>query len=71
MKIGPVLVRNTFPLNLIPANSLFSIFLLFIFTLSVAMKAYFRGLAAACKSPASAQTLAGISILAMALYTGE
>jgi ATP-binding cassette subfamily G (WHITE) protein 2 (SNQ2) len=45
--------------------------MLFLFTLAVGMKAWFRGLAAACKSPATAQTFAGISVLAMALYTGK
>ena len=45
--------------------------MLFVLTISIAMKAYFRALAAACKSPAAAQTLGGLSVLAMALYTGQ
>jgi ATP-binding cassette, subfamily G (WHITE), member 2, SNQ2 len=45
--------------------------MLFLFTISIGMKAWFRGLAAACKSPATAQTFAGISFFAMSLYTGE
>ncbi|KAF9526334.1 pleiotropic drug resistance ABC transporter [Crepidotus variabilis] len=48
----------------------FFIFFLFVFSLAVVMRAYFRALAAACKSEAAAQTLAGISILAMSMYTG-
>lgn len=56
---------------MIADNYFFSIFLLFIFALSISMQAWFRGLAAACKSPASAQTFAGIFILAMVLYTGK
>lgn len=52
-------------------DSFFSIFMLFLITLAIGMKAWFRGLAAACKSPATAQTFAGISLLAMVLYTGE
>lgn len=50
--------------------SQFFIFLLFLCTLAIAVKAYFRGLAAACKSPATAQGIAGLSIFVMALYTG-
>lgn len=45
--------------------------MLFVLTMSIAMKSYFRAIAAACKSPAAAQTLAGLSVLAMALYTGH
>jgi len=45
--------------------------MLFLFTMAVATKAWFRGLAAACKSEAIAQTFAGMSVLVMAIYTGE
>lgn len=39
--------------------------------MSLVMKAWFRGIAAAFKSEATAQTFAGISILALSIYTGE
>jgi hypothetical protein len=39
--------------------------------MSITMKAWFRGIAAAFKSEASAQTFAGISILALSIYTGK
>lgn len=39
--------------------------------MSITMKAWFRGIAAAFKSQASAQTFAGISILVISIYTGE
>ena len=45
--------------------------MLFLFTLAVGMQAWFRGLAAACKSPSSAQSFAGVCVLVMALYTGK
>ncbi|KDR82402.1 hypothetical protein GALMADRAFT_56996 [Galerina marginata CBS 339.88] len=48
----------------------FFIYFLIIFSTAVIMRAYFRALAAMCKTEATAQTLAGISVLAMALYTG-
>ncbi|GLB42209.1 putative ABC transporter superfamily, ABCG family. PDR (TC 3.A.1.205) subfamily protein [Lyophyllum shimeji] len=48
----------------------FFVFFLFIFTMSITMKAWFRAIAAAFKSEASAQTVAGISILALSIYTG-
>ncbi|KAK0494589.1 pleiotropic drug resistance ABC transporter [Armillaria luteobubalina] len=47
-----------------------STFFLFIFITSLAMKAWFRAISAACKASAPAQSLAGISILALGLYTG-
>ncbi|KAF5363146.1 hypothetical protein D9758_008368 [Tetrapyrgos nigripes] len=46
------------------------IFLLFIFTVGLAMKGFFRALAAACRAEPVAQTLAGIVILASVLYAG-
>jgi hypothetical protein len=71
-ELEPILVWCTAVLILTNSHYRFySIFMLFLFTLAVGMKAWFRGLAAACKSPATAQTFAGISILAMALYTGK
>ena len=53
------------------ANGLSSIYLLFLFVMALTTKAWFRGLAAACKSEATAQTFAGISVLVMAIYTGK
>jgi ATP-binding cassette subfamily G (WHITE) protein 2 (SNQ2) len=47
-----------------------SIFYLFLFTMSITMKAFFRTIAAAFKSPAAAQSVAGITILALVIYTG-
>ncbi|TFY82943.1 hypothetical protein EWM64_g1058 [Hericium alpestre] len=50
--------------------SQFFIFFLFIFTMAVAMKAWFRAVAAAFGSPAPAQSVAGILLLGLVLYTG-
>jgi ATP-binding cassette subfamily G (WHITE) protein 2 (SNQ2) len=47
-----------------------SIFFLFIFTVNLTMKAWFRTLASALKAQAPAQAIGGISILIMSLYTG-
>lgn len=38
--------------------------------MTITMKAWFRALTAAFKSPAPAQTLAGLSLLCLTLYTG-
>jgi len=48
----------------------YSIFLLFIFMMSLTMKAWFRALAAAFGAPASAQSVSGVALLAISLYTG-
>ncbi|KAH0589276.1 hypothetical protein H2248_005039 [Termitomyces sp. 'cryptogamus'] len=48
----------------------FFIFLLFMFSMLITMKAWFRAVAAAFKSEAPAQTLAGLSVFAFSLYTG-
>ncbi|KAI0342389.1 pleiotropic drug resistance ABC transporter [Trametopsis cervina] len=48
----------------------FFIFFLFVFSMTVTMKAWFRALTAAFGSPAPAQTVAGMSILLLSLYTG-
>ncbi|KII90642.1 hypothetical protein PLICRDRAFT_136999 [Plicaturopsis crispa FD-325 SS-3] len=48
----------------------FFIFFLFLLTMSLIMKAWFRMLASLFSSPASAQSVAGVSLLAMVLYTG-
>ncbi|KAF8206137.1 pleiotropic drug resistance ABC transporter [Mycena galopus ATCC 62051] len=50
--------------------SQFFVFYLFLFLMSLTMKAFFRGIAAACKSLAVAQSVAGLSVLALVLYTG-
>ena len=50
--------------------SSFSIFLLFLFSITVTMKAWLRAITAACKSEAAAQTFAGISLLVLTTYTG-
>ncbi|KAH9854553.1 ABC-2 type transporter-domain-containing protein [Lenzites betulinus] len=48
----------------------FFIFLLFVFTMTITMKAWFRSLAALFKSAAPAQAIAGLSTLILVLYTG-
>ncbi|KAF8624325.1 hypothetical protein AX17_007154 [Amanita inopinata Kibby_2008] len=48
----------------------FFIFFLFIFTIAISTKAFFRLLASVFKAEAPAQALSGILILALALYTG-
>ncbi|KAJ7196400.1 pleiotropic drug resistance ABC transporter [Mycena pura] len=50
--------------------SQFFIFFLFLFTMSLTMKAFFRAIAAAFKDPAPAQSLAGLMVLVLVLYTG-
>ncbi|KAF4611873.1 hypothetical protein D9613_003579 [Agrocybe pediades] len=50
--------------------SQFALFNLFTIGISVAMKAWFRGLSAAFASEAAAQSLAGISALILILYAG-
>ncbi len=41
-----------------------------VLTMTITMKAWFRTLAAAFKSPAPAQSVAGLAILVLVLYTG-
>ncbi|KAF9461727.1 pleiotropic drug resistance ABC transporter [Collybia nuda] len=48
----------------------FFVFYLFLFTMSVTMKAWFRAIAAAFKSEATAQAVSGIILLALVIYTG-
>lgn len=68
----PVFVSSPVPSH--PSSELirvhFSIFLLFSYTMTVAMRSWFRVLAAAFKSAAPAQTVAGLAILLLVLYTG-
>jgi ABC-2 type transporter len=47
-----------------------STFFVFIFSLALTMKAWFRAVAAAFDDPAPAQTVAGILLLGLVLYTG-
>ena len=47
-----------------------SIFFLFVITVSLTMKAYFRAVAAAFSDPTPAQAVAGITLLALSMYTG-
>ena len=47
-----------------------STFFLFVFTLALVMKAWFRAVAAAFGDPAPAQTVAGLMLLTLVLYTG-
>ncbi|KAG2006802.1 multidrug resistance protein 1, variant 2 [Coprinopsis cinerea AmutBmut pab1-1] len=48
----------------------FFIYFLFVFTISITFKAFFRGLAAMFPSEAPAQALAGVLLLALSLYAG-
>ncbi|KAF8329221.1 pleiotropic drug resistance ABC transporter [Amanita rubescens] len=48
----------------------FFIFLLFVFVTSLTMKAWFRSIAAAFTSEPVANSVAGLSVLALAIYTG-
>ncbi|KIP01968.1 hypothetical protein PHLGIDRAFT_130987 [Phlebiopsis gigantea 11061_1 CR5-6] len=48
----------------------FFIFLLVVYTMTVTMRSWFRALAAAFKAPAPAQTVSGVAILVLVLYTG-
>lgn len=48
----------------------FSIYFLSILVVTLSMKAFFRGLAAAFKGAAPAQAVAGVLLLALSLYTG-
>ncbi|KAJ6520879.1 pleiotropic drug resistance ABC transporter [Mycena vulgaris] len=50
--------------------SQFFIFYLFLFAMAVTMKAFFRAIAAAFKSPATAQSVAGLVLLMLVIYTG-
>ncbi|KAJ6624079.1 ABC-2 type transporter-domain-containing protein [Mycena sp. CBHHK59/15] len=45
-------------------------FYLFLFSMSITMKAFFRAIAAAFKSAATAQSVAGIVLLMLVIYTG-
>ena len=47
-----------------------SVFFLLIFSTSLVMKTYFRAIAAWFSEPTLAQSAAGVTLLAMGLYTG-
>ncbi|KAI9464144.1 ABC-2 type transporter-domain-containing protein [Lactarius psammicola] len=59
-----------FMVGLQASASQFFTFFLFIFTMALVMKAWFRCVAAAVGDPAPAQTIAGIMLLILVLYTG-
>ncbi|KAF8960414.1 pleiotropic drug resistance ABC transporter [Flammula alnicola] len=48
----------------------FFVFFLFLFAMSLTMKGWFRAIAAAFPSEAAAQSFAGLSVLALSIYTG-
>ncbi|KAI9448645.1 ABC-2 type transporter-domain-containing protein [Russula earlei] len=59
-----------FMVGLQSSASQFFVYFLFVFTLALVMKAWFRAVAAAFGDPAPAQTVAGLMLLALVLYTG-
>lgn len=59
-----------FMVGLQASASQFFTFFLFIFTMALVMKAMFRCVAAAFGDPAPAQTIAGLVLLMLVLYTG-
>ncbi|KAG1888173.1 ABC-2 type transporter-domain-containing protein [Suillus subluteus] len=59
-----------FMVGLQRSASQFFIFFLIVFTMTITMKAFFRMLAASFKEESGATSLAGISVLLVALYTG-
>jgi ATP-binding cassette subfamily G (WHITE) protein 2 (SNQ2) len=59
-----------FMVGLQTSASQFFIFFLFVFTIALVMKAWFRAVAAAFGDPAPAQTVAGLMLLGLVLYTG-
>ncbi|KAF8841352.1 pleiotropic drug resistance ABC transporter [Paxillus ammoniavirescens] len=48
----------------------FFTFLLFVFTVTLVMKAFFRSIAASFRAESSAVSLAGLAVMLLALYTG-
>ncbi|KAF8497411.1 ABC-2 type transporter-domain-containing protein [Russula emetica] len=59
-----------FMVGLQSSASQFFTFFLFIFSVALVMKAWFRAVAAAFGDPAPAQTVAGLMLLTLVLYTG-
>ncbi|KZP27935.1 hypothetical protein FIBSPDRAFT_927900 [Athelia psychrophila] len=62
--------RDEYPVKLQQSAAQFFGFFLFLFTMTLTMKAWFRMLTAACKSEATAQAFSGMSVLVLVLYTG-
>ncbi|KAL0959811.1 hypothetical protein HGRIS_011492 [Hohenbuehelia grisea] len=56
--------------NLQRTASQFFIFYLFMFTMTLSMKAWFRAVAALCSSEASALSVAGLILMGLIIYTG-
>ncbi|KIK61032.1 hypothetical protein GYMLUDRAFT_166677 [Collybiopsis luxurians FD-317 M1] len=59
-----------FIVGLQTSASQFFVFFLFLFTMTVTMKAWFRAIAALFKSEATAQAVSGIILLGLVIYTG-
>ncbi|KAG6829056.1 hypothetical protein H0H87_012757 [Tephrocybe sp. NHM501043] len=59
-----------FMVGLQGAADQYFVFQLFVFTMSITMKSWFRAIATAFKSEATALTMAGISAIASSIYTG-
>ncbi|TFK38227.1 pleiotropic drug resistance ABC transporter [Crucibulum laeve] len=59
-----------FIVGLQASASQFFVFYLLLFTMSIVMKAWFRAVAAGLKSEASAQSIAGVILLGLIIYTG-
>ncbi|KAI0356868.1 pleiotropic drug resistance ABC transporter [Trametes cingulata] len=68
MVVFAILIYFLVGLEQTPAQ--FFVFLLFVFTMTITMKAWFRSLAATFKSAAPAQAIAGLTTLVLVLYTG-
>ena len=62
-------IISTRPLSA-PTDPSYSVFYLFIISISLVMKAYFRTIASIFSQPAPAQAVAGITLLVLVLYTG-
>lgn len=67
---GQFLYETFIRLSFAPINLFHSVFYLFIITVSLVMKAYFRTIASIFSQPAPAQAVAGITLLVLVLYTG-
>ncbi|TEB24253.1 hypothetical protein FA13DRAFT_1756871 [Coprinellus micaceus] len=68
--LAHTLVDIPISLGITVVFSIILIFLLFLIVMSLTMKSWFRAIAAAFTSEATAQAFAGISTLALAIYTG-
>ncbi|KAF9224734.1 pleiotropic drug resistance ABC transporter [Gyrodon lividus] len=63
-------ILTYFLVGLQKSTAQFFTFLLFIFVITLTMKAFFRGVAASFKTDSAAVSLAGFSVLVLTLYTG-